>query len=95
MLNEDEEYWQNGKDGKALYIHHFATDPKYKGIGAQILKYMEQVAKNNGKECLRLDCLSTNKDLNDYYLGFGFEQVGVFYESKNYIATLREKPLTK
>jgi hypothetical protein len=93
LLEEDLEYWKNGNDGEALYIHHFTTRENYKKIGEYALKYIEKIALEKGKSFLRLDCSFFNEKLNKYYENFGFKYVGKFVESENYVAALKEKIL--
>ena len=93
LLTEDTEYWPNGGDNQALYIHHLTTRENYKNLGNDILKYIENTAIVQGKKYLRLDCSFYNQKLNEYYENLGFKHVGKTVESHNYVATLMEKEL--
>lgn len=93
LLSEDPECWENGNDGKALYIHHLTTREKYKNLGSDILKYIEEVAKTRGRNLIRLDCSLFNQKLNKYYGNLGFKYVGSFIESEHYVASLMEKEI--
>lgn len=70
LKEEDKDYWNN--DDKAYYIHHLATRVGYTGIGSKIIKFIEQLAKENSKKYIRLDCKKSNDELNQYYQKQGF-----------------------
>jgi hypothetical protein len=93
LLTEDTDYWKNGNDGKALYLHHLTTREKYKNLGNDILNYIVTIARLKGRELIRLDCSFFNQKLNQYYNKLGFKYVGKVVESKNYIASLMEKEI--
>ena len=74
LKTEDENYWNDNK--KAYYIHHFVTKLGYPNLGTEILNFIQNLAKQNSIDCLRLDCMKTNKKLNEYYRNHGFENKG-------------------
>ena len=74
LKTEDENYWNDNK--KAYYIHHFVTKLGYPNLGTEILNFIEDLAKKNSVDYLRLDCMKTNKKLNEYYKKHGFENKG-------------------
>lgn len=75
LKSEDKEYWTD--DVKAYYLHHFATDPHYQGIGKKMIEFAKEIAKQDGKNYLRLDCFESNAKLNGYYANLGFKSKGV------------------
>lgn len=74
LKTEDKPYWKDNK--KAYYIHHFATKLQHSGTGIKMLKFIEDLAKENGVNYIRLDCLNENTKLNDYYQKNGFIKKG-------------------
>lgn len=80
------------KSGKALYVHHLATDLSCKGLGAEMLCYAETEAIKHGCDYLRLDCQIVNLDLNRYYERLGYICVGTCIDGA-YEGNLMEKPL--
>jgi len=77
ILEEDLTYWGTMSD-KAKYVHSLIVDEKFSGnqIGNKVLKKIEQDAKKNSYNYLRLDCDSTNLKLCAYYENQGFVKVG-------------------
>ena len=51
------------EDGKNLYIHRLAVDPKFqkKGVGKSLMDFSEEYAQENGFKSIRLDTFSQNK----------------------------------
>lgn len=82
--------WDNDKD--AYYVHHFATDPAYAGLGREMLTFAETYARNAGKEVLRLDSQKVNDDLSRYYEALGYPAVGECIDGA-YVGIKREKTL--
>lgn len=74
LKTEDQKYWKDNE--KAYYIHHFATKLGYPNLGLEILSFIENLAKQNSIKYIRLDCMKTNKKLNQYYQNYGFENKG-------------------
>ncbi|PEE44839.1 GNAT family N-acetyltransferase [Bacillus pseudomycoides] len=62
----------------SLYLHRLAVIPKYmkRGIGKNILIWIQEHMEND-KEYLKLDCVTNNIKLNNFYKNNGFEYVGV------------------
>lgn len=71
VISDTDVYWKNEK-GNAYYIHNFVTDINEKGVGKTILNFIEIIAKKNNKNFLRLDCATSNEELNLYYEKEGF-----------------------
>ena len=63
-----------------------------KGIGKVILKSVEELAKENNKQKLRLDCAEDNEFLNNYYENSGYILVGKCIDGV-YKGNKREKTL--
>ncbi len=77
ILNEDILYWGK-QEHKAKYIHSLIVKEKYngKGLGSKIIQEIENNAKKNNCEYLRLDADSKNPKLCNYYEKLGFNKVG-------------------
>ena len=65
---------KTGDRSAAGYIHSFTTRRRLKGnrIGYSILEMIEQILLEQDIHLLRLDCVSHDKKLREYYEGFGF-----------------------
>jgi GNAT superfamily N-acetyltransferase len=74
---QDEMMWGKRQDN-AGYVHSFTVSRELagKGYGYRILKMIEQLCQENGKNLLRLDCGSEIPGIRKYYEGFGFKAVG-------------------
>lgn len=84
--------WQELDHNDAGYIHRFAVNRNYKGLGlgpVLIQSAIDQILQR-GKSTVRLDCMADNVRLNQYYrdLGFGFVRR---WESDGWKANLYEK----
>ena len=64
----------------AHYVHGLMTDRGHAGtgLGASLLAWAADQARQTGAEALRLDCIETNVRLRQYYSGQGFRPVGRF-----------------
>ena len=76
-LNEQDHHWES--DGKALYVHAFAVNRKFKeqGIGRAMLDWAVEEARRRGKQSVRLDCMNENLRLKQVYADAGFEFWGI------------------
>jgi len=82
-------------DGGAGYIHHLGVDKRkaYPGLGKDILLRAEGVIRKSGRSVVRLDCLQTNRRLNQYYLDQGYFMVKDNIYEDGVIGRLYEKRL--
>ncbi|ALC90534.1 acetyltransferase [Bacillus sp. FJAT-18017] len=73
----DRHIWGSDLSSKSLYLHRLAIIPAdmKKGIGKCILAWIQDNVSD--KEYLRLDCVTDNSKLNNFYMNNGFELVGV------------------
>ncbi|RBP84921.1 acetyltransferase (GNAT) family protein [Cytobacillus firmus] len=73
----DKHIWGSDISSRSLYIHRLAIIPTYmkKGIGRSILTWIQD--NEIDKEYLKLDCVSDNIKLNNFYKYNDFELVGV------------------
>jgi len=92
VLLENDNRWEDNDECLAYYLHNFVTDVSVKGIGKEILLLVENLALENNKTRLRLDCASDNVFLNSYYEQAGYCYVGECIEGL-YIGNKREKKL--
>lgn len=73
-LSTDSKYWDDSRS-KAYYIYKLVTRVGNKEIGNLVFDICKELAKANNKEYLRLDCLNSNKKLNDIYEKHNFKLV--------------------
>jgi len=73
----DKELWGENVEGDSLYLHRLAVNRSYmnKGIGKDILSWIQENGSFNGKD-LKLDCVASNQKLNQFYRENGFAYVG-------------------
>lgn len=86
LKKKDKKYWNDEKN--AYYIHHFCTKLGYPGLGEKMLDYIENMAKKESINYLRLDCVS-DSFISKYWSNHGF----VIIKKKQfpYPCTLYEK----
>ncbi len=65
----------NDTTSNAYYLYKVVTKVGYKNIGSEIFEIAKNITKESGKKYLRLDCLSSNKKLNELYEKHGFKYV--------------------
>jgi len=77
------------------YIHHLAIDRAYSsiGLGDALLLWAEEKIRNKSKRFVRLDCISANTKLNQYYLNRGYQLVKSYQYSDGKMGKLYEKAL--
>ncbi len=94
IMNIDEPYWGITND-KAKYIHSLVIKDQYngKGLGSLVIEKITEIAKQENCEFLRLDAVSKNIGLCNYYERIGFQKVGV-KEGKLSTNTLFQKQLS-
>jgi GNAT superfamily N-acetyltransferase len=66
----------DGFPGRALYVHRMAVRRRAAGLGAVILGWAAGIARERGRESLRLDCVTSNERLRAYYEAAGFVHRG-------------------
>ena len=93
VLLENDERWSEKLSGDAYYIHNLVTKLSEKEIGKRILLQIENLAAENKKKFLRLDCAADNAFLNSYYEAIGYSAVGIFSEGP-YNGIKREKRIS-
>lgn len=92
LLKDNDSLWKDSEN--AFYVHHFATDINYKGLGKIIIEYIKYLALRQDKTYIRLDCVKNNEKLNNYYekLGFILRKSGI---RRSYEYNLREFKIEK
>lgn len=90
VLQEQDNYWPDCE--KALYVHNFVSQIGERKVGEIFLRYVDEIARQRGKRCLRLDSAVDNQKLAEYYEAQGFIAVGKC-EDGPYQGILRQKPL--
>lgn len=79
--------------GDVYYLHHLVTDPDFKGVGKQMMLYVEQYAIEHQILLLRLDSAVGNLSLEKYYTDLGYTACGTCHDQL-YHGVLREKQLS-
>jgi GNAT superfamily N-acetyltransferase len=77
LFPRKDDYWGDVK-GAALYLHRLIVPRSQtgRGFGEQLLKWAEDYTRDQGIPNLRLDCISSNEKLRDYYQQRGFDFKG-------------------
>lgn len=81
---------------RAAYLGQFGFLPEYKGrgLGRQVMDFMEQLALREGYECVQLDTAKPAAHLVSMYLRRGYRIVGeTHFEGKTYHSYIFEKNL--
>lgn len=74
-LDWSDPLWE--KDGgTAGYVHRMAVGRSAAGLGQHILRWAADMARDEGRTYLRLDCVAANRRLRDYYEAAGFAHRG-------------------
>ena len=90
VLLEQDPRWPEDMEGTAYYVHNLVTGCETRGAGTQMLKYLEKLAADRGKDYIRLDCTEGHEFLNQYYEARGYNVVGSCVD-KLYHGILRQK----
>lgn len=90
-LTDYSSFWDKNDD--AYYLSKFLVKVGHKNIGSKVIDICKYLSFINNREYLRLDCLKSNKKLNQIYDNYGFKYVkdidcGISF-------TLREFPIQK
>ncbi|MBU8772173.1 GNAT family N-acetyltransferase [Cytobacillus oceanisediminis] len=87
----DRHIWGDDISSKSLYLHRLAIIPTYmkKGIGKSILTWIQDNAHD--KEYLKLDCVTDNVKLNNFYRCNDFELIGVTDGHSKYQKSIKKK----
>lgn len=85
-------FWNDNKSN-SYYLYKVVSKVGHKNIGNKIFEIAKNITKANGKDCLRIECLTSNKKLNELYAKHGFEYVKEGKSYYNY--TLREWKVNK
>ena len=91
LLTEDER-WNGLPPAHAYYLHNLVSAPDAHGAGRVILRDVETLARETGKNVLRLDCIRSNEAINRFYERAGYLACGECTDGL-YHGILREKRL--
>jgi ribosomal protein S18 acetylase RimI-like enzyme len=91
LLWSDPAFWGE-QPPVAGYVHAIAVRRTYagQGLGERLLEWAEEQIATSGRELLRLDCMSDNAALREYYERLGFEPQGEA-QIDDFTATLFER----
>ena len=70
----DKILWREMERGDSIYLHRIVVNPKFKGqrLFGVILEWAISHAKNKGIKFIRMDTWANDRNIIDYYKGFGF-----------------------
>jgi len=82
---EDPMIWKEKGFDPAIYIHRIVTNPDFRGqkFVPKITDWARDYAGSIGKKFVRMDTWGDNQKLLDYYVGCGFEYLGVVEPTKS------------
>ena len=92
VLYEEDENWQDSMDASAFYVHNLVSSTSYPGAGKALVQHSEQLARDVGKEWMRLDCGEDNTFLNGWYESMGYMYAGKCTDGP-YTGNRRQKKL--
>ena len=95
VLWDDVPFWGE-QPPDAAYLHKLTVRPPFRGrgLGAQIVEWVEQRAAEAGRAHLRLDCRRDNPGIRGYYERLGFEHRGDVHPPR-FAAALYERPISR
>ncbi|BBI34214.1 GNAT family N-acetyltransferase [Cohnella abietis] len=75
----DRELWGEETDKSSVYLHRLAINRKFagKGIGKQMMLWVNSGIPYPGKNTIKLDCASNNTILNAFYRELGYDFKGL------------------
>lgn len=78
LADQDAKYWGKSND-KSKYLHSLGILPQFKNneIGKTVISLIKTQLKEKDYTFLRLDCISSNQKLKNYYLNQEFDEVGI------------------
>lgn len=83
-LNWSDQLWTDlGPTDVAGYVHRLTVLRGARGLGARLLDWAAREIRARGRNLLRLDCVTSNIRLNDYYRAAGFEAMGERHSGKS------------
>jgi N-acetylglutamate synthase-like GNAT family acetyltransferase len=96
ILWEDPDTWGDVAED-AGYIHLLVVrgDKRGTGLGDGLLRWAELHVGGSGRQLARLDAVSSNRALQDWYEQRGYAEVGqdIFDDGQRFPVTLRQKHL--
>lgn len=73
-LSIDSKLWKEESED-VYYIRKVVTKVGYKNIGSLIFDKCKEIAISNNKHYLRLECIKSNKKLNEIYENYNFKWI--------------------
>ena len=74
----DPQIWGEDPENCAGYLHGLITDRSGTGIGAGLIRWVEEQILAVGRTRCRLDCVASNPALRAYYRARGYQDRGEF-----------------
>ena len=78
IIFEDLAVWDKLENNCSIYIHRIATHPDFKGRNLMrvVTDFAIDYAKKHNRQFVRMDTWNRNDRLKNYYLKFGFKELG-------------------
>lgn len=98
LSESDEEWGENGADGKALYFATFMKDPKAAEVdeAEKLLRFTTEEAERRNKALIRCDAVLDQPGIIRYYTYLGFEEKGrIVYQPSGRAGVLLEVPIAR
>lgn len=95
LTSRDLLVWGEADEVPARYVHRLITTRRQPGLGAAVLAAVEDRARGEGADVVRLDCVRSNTRLRQWYADQGYREVGQVTPAEPgwHPSTLFEKPL--
>jgi GNAT superfamily N-acetyltransferase len=95
LLWDDPSLWGE-RPPDAAYIHKLAVRRSFagRGIGRDLVDWVEREAAAAGRDYLRLDCVRDDPGIRAYYEELGFEHRGDFDDPRGFTVALYERPIS-
>lgn len=92
----DTKYWPE-ESNHAAYLHRLAVRREAAGqhIGARLVDWAAEQAREADRAWLRLDCVTSNKGLRTYYERLGFTHVRDFLEQDGSLQSLYQRKVLR
>lgn len=81
----DSDFWGEDLSDKKYYLHRIALakEAHGKNLGKELVTSAMQVANENKKDEIRLDCIANNSYLNSFYKNNGFSYYSTVHDYYN------------
>lgn len=77
----DRQLWSTESGDTYMYLHRLAIIRQFagKGVSQKLIASAKEIARQNGKKAVRLDCIAANPYLNELYQAAGFRLIDTVF----------------